>query len=117
MRPLSANQEQMWLLSSLAGASAYNMPSALDFYEHAPDAALLRTALDAVAARHEVLRTRFQRQRDGTVSGVVVPAAEFHVPVVVVTAASEEDVVREVLPRLHAPLIWRPTLLFVPACW
>ena len=31
VRPLSANQEQMWLLSSLAGASAYNMPSALDF--------------------------------------------------------------------------------------
>ena len=103
VRPLSANQEQMWLLSSLAGASAYNMPSALDFYEHAPDAALLRTALDAVAARHEVLRTRFQRQRDGTVSGVVVPAAEFHVPVVVVTAASEEDVVREVAAEAARP--------------
>ena len=29
VRPLSANQEQMWLLSSLVGASAYNMPSAL----------------------------------------------------------------------------------------
>ena len=70
----------------------------------APDAALLRTALDAVAARHEVLRTRFQRQRDGTVSGVVVPAAEFHVPVVVVTAASEEDVVREVVCRGCTPL-------------
>ena len=87
----------------------------MELLELAPDAALLRTALDAVAARHEVLRTRFQRQRDGTVSGVVVPAAEFHVPVVVVTAASEEELVREVLPRLHTPLIWRQTLLFVPA--
>ncbi|KAL4548434.1 hypothetical protein Ndes2526B_g01008 [Nannochloris sp. 'desiccata'] len=95
-RPLSANQEQMWLLSSLAGASAYNMPSALDFFDHAPDAKLLGAALDSVAARHEVLRTVFKRQRDGSIVGAVLSAAEFHVPVQVVQASSEEEVVREV---------------------
>jgi non-ribosomal peptide synthetase component F len=103
VRPLSANQEQMWLLSSLAGASAYNMPSALDFYERAPDAKLLQSALDFIAARHEVLRTIFKRQRDGSIAGVVLPAAEFHVPLAVVEASSEEEVVREVAAEAARP--------------
>ena len=34
---------------------------------------------------------------------LLVPAAEFHVPVVVVTAASEEDVVREVAAEAARP--------------
>jgi len=89
-RPLSANQEQMWLLSSLAGASAYNMPGAYEL-SGVPDIDALRSALDAVAVRHEVLRTRFQPQTDGTIAGVVVPGAQFHVPVEVVTVASEQE--------------------------
>jgi arthrofactin-type cyclic lipopeptide synthetase C len=103
VRPLSSNQEQMWLLSSLAGASAYNMPSALDFCDGVPDAQTLRAALDCVAARHEVLRTVFKREKNGGVVGVVLPAAEFHVPVVVVEASSEEEVVREVAAEAARP--------------
>jgi non-ribosomal peptide synthetase-like protein len=97
LRPLSANQEQMWLLSSLAGASAYNMPSALDFFAGAPDAQLLSAALDAVAGRHDVLRTVFTSQKDGSMAGIVLPASDFRVPVEVVEmTVSEEEVVREV---------------------
>jgi len=118
-RPLSANQEQMWLLSTLAGASAYNMPGAFEL-ERAPDAAALQAALDAVAARHEVLRTRFKRQRDGGVAGVVIPASEFRVPLEVVEAASEDEVMQRVAaeavrafdleaePLLHVCVLVRP---------
>ena len=60
-RPLSANQEQMWLLSTFAGSSAYNMPGAY-VLDGTPDVDALRAALNAVAARHEVLRMRFARQ-------------------------------------------------------
>jgi hypothetical protein len=116
VRPLSANQEQMWLLSSLAGASAYNMPSALDFFDAAPAEPLLRSALDSVAARHEVLRTIFQRQKDGSIGGVVLPAAEFRVPVVVVAASSEGRWCARLLPRPLVLSTWNLSLWCEHGC-
>ena len=124
MRPLSANQEQMWLLrcdlywllvvclcgdtgikscncltacthcascSRTAGASAYNMPSSLNLASR-PSIDGVRIALNAVAARHEVLRMRYEEQAAGTLAGIVVDAAAFSVPLAVatVTSASEE---------------------------
>ena len=94
-RPLSFNQEQMYLVSTLGGSSAYNMPNVLESAV-APDVTILQVALDGVAARHEVLRTRFQRQKDGTVAGVVVSADDFHVPVRVVEVGSPEEEVKQV---------------------
>ena len=94
-RPLSANQEQMWLLSALGGSSAYNMPGAFEL-DQMPNVSALRAALDAVAARHEVLRTRFQRQKDGSVIGVVIPAGEWHIPVDVVEVHSPYDEAQQV---------------------
>ena len=94
-RTLSANQEQMWLLSNLAGGSAYNMPGAYEL-SRGPNVVVLQGALDAVAARHEVLRTRFEKQYDGSIAGVVVPIKAFHVPVKVVEVATRKEEAREV---------------------
>ena len=96
-RPLSFNQEQMWVLSRLGAPSAYNMPAIYELSD-VPDATLLQVALDAVARRHEVLRTRFECQPDGGVVGVVVPATDFSVPVAFVDVGSQE----EQLLKVHA---------------
>ena len=90
MRPLSANQEQMWLLSTLAGSSAYNMPGAFEL-ERVPNVAALRAAFDLVSARHEVLRTLFQRQKDGSVMGIVMPTDELHIPVEIFEGLTAEE--------------------------
>ena len=56
-RPLSANQEQMWVLFKADPAScAYNMPLVLTTRGGAINAGTLGRALNAVAAQHEVLR-------------------------------------------------------------
>jgi len=57
--PLSAGQRQMWFLSRLEPDSwEYAAPLVLRL-TGAVDAARLRAAIDAVVARHEVLRTRY----------------------------------------------------------
>jgi hypothetical protein len=71
-RPLSGNQQQMWWLRELAGATAYNVPMMLSL-SGAIDATLLQQALNLVAARHEVLRMHYEDQGDGLV-GVVMAA-------------------------------------------
>ncbi len=56
---LSFSQQRLWFLAQLPGASeAYHMPLALRLRGPLDPAALAR-ALDALTARHEVLRTRF----------------------------------------------------------
>lgn len=58
LAPASFAQQRLWFLSQLPGANeAYNEPMA--FTLRGPlDGALLGSALDALVARHEVLRTR-----------------------------------------------------------
>ena len=57
--PLSASQERMWFLDQLnPGRSDYNVPDARRL--HGPlDLDRLRTALSALADRHDILRTRY----------------------------------------------------------
>ena len=90
-RPLSSNQEQMWLLSSLGSGTAYNMPLAIDLTS-TPAVETLQAALDSVAARHEVLRTRFLRKPDGTLIGLVTPVESFHVPLQVIQVTSDKEI-------------------------
>jgi hypothetical protein len=58
LRPLSANQEQMWVLYKSGGqTSAYNIPLGLTLEGlGGVDMAALQRALDALAQRHETLR-------------------------------------------------------------
>lgn len=58
-RPVSATQRRLWLLEQLVPAS-YNVPFGLEI-EGPLDLARLRSALDRLVARHDVLRTSFRR--------------------------------------------------------
>ena len=56
--PLSFGQEQLWFLDRFApGEAMYNIPIAISL-DGALDATALQAALDALAGRHETLRTR-----------------------------------------------------------
>jgi amino acid adenylation domain-containing protein/non-ribosomal peptide synthase protein (TIGR01720 family) len=71
--PLSHAQRRMWVLERmLPGSSAYLLPAAFRI-EGALDAAALATAIDALVARHEALRTIFP-SIDGEPRQVVLPA-------------------------------------------
>ncbi|HET7017662.1 MAG TPA: condensation domain-containing protein, partial [Streptosporangiaceae bacterium] len=56
--PLSFGQEQLWFLDRFApGEAMYNIPIAISL-DGALDVTALQAALDALAQRHETLRTR-----------------------------------------------------------
>ncbi|MBX3707357.1 MAG: amino acid adenylation domain-containing protein [Pseudomonadales bacterium] len=64
---LSFSQERMWFMQAFApDGTAYHMPLALRL-EGSVDAGALARALDMVATRHDILRTRFETGPDGVV--------------------------------------------------
>jgi amino acid adenylation domain-containing protein len=72
--PLSYAQQRFWFLWRLdPGSTAYHLGAALRF-EGALDAAALRAGLDAVAARHEALRTVFRTDAQGHPMQHILPA-------------------------------------------
>lgn len=80
--PLSFGQQRLWLLHEFAdesSAAAYHVPIAFRLLG-ALDQTALRTAVDALVARHEVLRTRIEAG-DGVPVQVVDPAAPVPLPV------------------------------------
>ncbi len=88
---LTAVQRRLWLLSQLdveAGA-AYNVPRIVRL-AGTLDVDALRSALTAVVARHEVLRTRVLLG-DGTPVAVIDPPRPVELPVIAVTAASHDS--------------------------
>ena len=116
--PSSAGQERLWILDQLSpGLTAYN--ETITIRLRGPlDLALLRGALDAVAARHETLRTSLAEEAGGVVQIVDAPRP---VPLATVdlanadedpSAAFEAACVREVarpFDLAHGPLV-RATL-------
>jgi amino acid adenylation domain-containing protein len=80
--PLSSGQRRLWFLDRLApGTTSWNATSAIRL-RGALDVDALRVAVDAVAARHEVLRTVFDASGGEPVQVVRAPGA---VPFEVVT--------------------------------
>ncbi|WP_330327930.1 non-ribosomal peptide synthetase [Streptomyces pseudovenezuelae] len=76
--PLSFGQQRLWFLDQLEpGSTDYNLPLPLCL-DGVPDVAALGAALDAVTARHEVLRTRLVTGSDGVAHQVVDPASTPH---------------------------------------
>ena len=73
--PLSFAQERLWRRHRAGPSRPFNIKVAWRL-EGRLDAAALRRALEGVAARHEVLRTRFV-ERDGRPALVVEPTAGF----------------------------------------
>ncbi|MDZ5650800.1 non-ribosomal peptide synthetase [Nitrospirillum sp. BR 11828] len=79
--PLSPAQQRLWLVDRLTGGdAAYNMAATLDLRGDL-NAQALETALNAVIARHEILRTAYP-ENDADEDGVpmAVPAASLTLP-------------------------------------
>ncbi|HET9619985.1 MAG TPA: condensation domain-containing protein, partial [Kofleriaceae bacterium] len=91
--PLSLPQQRLWFLDQLApGDSTYNEPAAVRLSGPLDEAAL-RASLDALVARHEILRTRFVITGDEPRQEIAPPAA---LPLAIV------DVAGDPLPHLLA---------------
>ncbi len=87
--PLSFAQQRLWFLHELdPGSPAYNMPGAVRLQGQLRIAALA-ASLEAVAGRHEALRTVF-RSAEGVPSQVILPRMELHLPLVDLAGLPEE---------------------------
>jgi amino acid adenylation domain-containing protein len=73
--PVSFAQEQLWVIDRLApGQPTYNVPQAIRLTGPL-DRAALGSAIDALAVRHEALRTRLVTGPDGEPAQVIDPPA------------------------------------------
>ncbi|HEX6909272.1 MAG TPA: amino acid adenylation domain-containing protein, partial [Longimicrobium sp.] len=78
--PLSFAQERMWFLERMSpGVGMYNMAEAVAL-DGPLDADALRRALEALVARHEVLRTRYP-EVDGNPLQEILPPPRLELPV------------------------------------
>jgi amino acid adenylation domain-containing protein/non-ribosomal peptide synthase protein (TIGR01720 family) len=86
--PLSFSQQQLWVVDQVNGGSPhYNMPFALRLRGNL-DRSALRRGLEAIIARHAVLRTVFARTDAGPVQ-VIQPPDSIDFPVVDLTGLDE----------------------------
>jgi amino acid adenylation domain-containing protein len=97
---LSRGQEQLWFHDRLMPAGSYNLPVALDLFGSL-DTGALRTALAAVVARHEVLRTSYG-ETGGVPRAVVHAAVPVELPVRDLTALPATEREAEVSAALAA---------------
>jgi amino acid adenylation domain-containing protein len=87
--PLSFAQQRFWFVEQLGAAvNPYIIPTILRL-RGALDADALRRALGGLVERHEALRTVF-RMKDGHPVQVILPPAEFDLPVHDLSALPEE---------------------------
>ncbi len=86
--PVSFSQQRLWFLDQLEpGEPTYNMPYAM-WLDGPLDTDALQAAMDALAARHAVLRTRIDAF-DGVPEQIVADTAT--VPIELLDAPSKED--------------------------
>ncbi|MBS0346728.1 MAG: amino acid adenylation domain-containing protein [Proteobacteria bacterium] len=112
--PLSFAQERIWFLEQLdAGAAIYNKQAVLDIRGPLREN-LLGAALDALAERHEALRTRFGTD-DGVPFQEILPAAPVELLRLTVASQAEADARCREWARqafeLSAAAPWRAGLL------
>ncbi|WP_219536937.1 non-ribosomal peptide synthase/polyketide synthase, partial [Nonomuraea guangzhouensis] len=87
--PLSFAQQRLWFLNQLEpGSVEYNIPSFLPL-DGELDAHALRSALDTIVERHEVLRTRLVADADGVPWQVIDPPSAFELPLVDLTGQAD----------------------------
>ncbi|MEO6196445.1 MAG: non-ribosomal peptide synthase/polyketide synthase [Thermoanaerobaculia bacterium] len=92
--PLSYAQQRLWFLDQLEpGGSLYNLPFSA-YLEGALDLLALERSLEAVVARHEVLRTRFP-VRAGGPAQEIDPASGWRLNVVDLRSLDREERRRE----------------------
>jgi acyl transferase domain-containing protein/alpha-ketoglutarate-dependent taurine dioxygenase/acyl carrier protein len=119
--PLSPMQRRLWLVDRLTdagnrtGRAAYNMSAGLALHGTL-NVELLRTAIDALVARHEVLRTVFAEDDDGEPVAVIRAGVHLDIPLVEIAetdkavrdsryAALFDELVRTPLVLAEGPLI------------
>ncbi|MCY9602684.1 non-ribosomal peptide synthase/polyketide synthase, partial [Paenibacillus thiaminolyticus] len=96
--PLSSAQRRLYVLQQLEGAErSYNMPAAM-LLEGQLDRARLEFALQELAARHEVLRTRFDFVNGEPVQ-IICPEVDFSLSF----RDAEEDQLQEILQNFIRP--------------
>ncbi|MBE9042029.1 non-ribosomal peptide synthetase, partial [Oscillatoriales cyanobacterium LEGE 11467] len=94
--PLSFAQERIWFLEYIGGKSgSYNMPLVQRLRGNL-DVEVLRKAIGAIVARHEILRTTFKRVRHSAVQ-VIHPTFNLEIPVLDIQQEPEklESIVTE----------------------
>lgn len=85
--PLTLTQERLWFVDQMAsGSAAYNMPLGLRLKGPLDEVALTR-ALEHIAGRHEVLRTRFTSE-----GGRPIQVVEAKASVTVLRECAEGDI-------------------------
>lgn len=88
--PLSSGQQVLWMAAQAAPESAaYNVPRIFRI-DGALDQAALRRALDALVARHDILRTVFEQQPNGPVQ-IVRTRAEVELLTLEAPGASDNE--------------------------
>ncbi|MFD8816451.1 condensation domain-containing protein, partial [Streptomyces sp. NPDC059627] len=103
--PLSFAQQRLWFLDQLEpGSIEYTMPMRVPLGRDL-DTGALNKAVDAVVARHEVLRTRLVAGPDGVAHQVIDPPGPVWLPVADVSAEPEPA---RALERLGAQMIMSP---------
>src|SRR5439155_15299720 len=90
MLPLSFAQQRLWFLDQLEpGSSLYNIPRAIRI-QGALNAAALQQTLDAIVARHSVLRTTFASV-NGTPVQTIAENSSLEMPLVDLSELSEGE--------------------------
>ena len=94
--PLSPMQRRLWLVDRLtdaanvSGRAAYNMSAGLALHGEL-DVGALRAAIDAIVARHEVLRTVFAEDGEGEPVAVIRDRVCLDIPVIDVPGADKAE--------------------------
>ncbi|MCW6008651.1 amino acid adenylation domain-containing protein [Micromonospora sp. CPCC 205371] len=102
--PLSFAQQRLWFLDRLEpGSTEYSLPMPMRWRGEL-DAGALERALDALLARHEILRTRLVSGVDGVAVQVIDPPGRLVLPLVDVSGADDPQTVARSLVPVDAAL-------------
>ncbi len=97
--PLSFSQESLWILDQIApGIATYNIELCWRL-RGALDAAALDRSLNEITRRHEILRTRIERDADGQPVQIVMPHIARAIPVIAASPSQIEHLAAEETER------------------
>ncbi|MGY2402231.1 amino acid adenylation domain-containing protein, partial [Pseudomonas sp. SDO5271_S396] len=99
--PLSFEQQRLWFLEQLSGASEYNVVSAVELTGEL-DPQALQAALNSVVQRHESLRSRIVREADGELAVVIEAHVQLNLDPSTLDAITDEDWRRQTDRAIHA---------------
>ncbi|OEZ96701.1 tyrocidine synthase 3 [Duganella sp. HH101] len=89
--PLSFAQQRLWFLQKInPGSAAYNIPAALRL-KGKLDVEALRSSLQTLVVRHEILRTNYVEDGDGQPHLLIHPKLELPLPVESASACDVEQ--------------------------